>query len=105
VDIKESANPIEALSLKFAEMDNCSVLFDANKGRADFIAKEAKEKNAEGVIFFMTKFCDPEEFDYVFAKRALDEANIPNIIIEIDRQMDNYEQARTMIETFKNVVR
>ena len=52
----------------------------------------------------MTKFCDPEEFDYVIVKRALDLAEIPSIMIEVDRQMVNYEQAKTIIQTFKEMI-
>jgi bcr-type benzoyl-CoA reductase subunit C len=104
IDAKTEGGSLENLSRKFADMGNCSVLFDPSMGRADFLAKTSKEKGAEGVIFFMTKFCDPEEFDYVFAKKALDDTEIPNAIIEIDRQMDNYEQARTIIETFKTML-
>ncbi len=52
----------------------------------------------------MTKFCDPEEFDYVPIKRAADEAGIPHINIEVDRQMKNYQQANTMLQTFADML-
>jgi benzoyl-CoA reductase/2-hydroxyglutaryl-CoA dehydratase subunit BcrC/BadD/HgdB len=63
-----------------------------------------KRTGAQGVIIFMTKFCDPEEFDYVFVKRALDAADIPSTMIEVDRQMVNYEQAKTIIQTFGEMI-
>ena len=52
----------------------------------------------------MTKFCDPEEFDYVIIKKACDAANIMTLQIEVDRQMVNYEQANTIIQTFKDMI-
>lgn len=85
-------------------MDNCSVLYDRDKKRVAMIVDQAKAAKADGVILIMTKFCDPEEFDYVPIKRACEAAGIPVLLIEADRQMVNYEQARTMIETFKDLL-
>ena len=61
-------------------------------------------KFCAGVLVVLTKFCDPEEFDYPLIKRACAEAEIPCVLIEVDRQMVNYEQARTAIETFKDLL-
>jgi benzoyl-CoA reductase/2-hydroxyglutaryl-CoA dehydratase subunit BcrC/BadD/HgdB len=101
VDIKPAVTSLDALAIKFSEMDNCSVLYDADKKRADYIVDMAKQKKASGVLIFITKFCDPEEFDYVIIKKACEAANIPCLQIEVDRQMVNYEQAKTLIQTFK----
>lgn len=95
---------MDALADKFADMDNCSVLYDKDKKRADYIVNLARKHEAAGVIILMTKFCDPEEFDYVIIKKACDAAGIQTIQIEVDRQMVNYEQAKTMIETFKEMI-
>jgi len=69
----------------------------------DYIVEQAKKHDAKGVIVLMTKFCDPEEFDYVPIKRACDAAGLMNLNIEVDRQMVNYEQANTMIQAFKEM--
>ncbi len=55
-------------------------------------------------MVLLTKFCDPEEFDYVMVKKACDGAGIPMIQMEVDRQMVNYEQAGTMMEAFKDML-
>lgn len=99
-DVPVTQNPVEGLALQFAQMEGCSVLYDPDKKRADMIVTLAKEQGADGVIVLMTKFCDPEEFDYPFLKKAFDDAGIPSIIVEIDRQMVNYSQAATAIEAF-----
>lgn len=104
VDAPEEGNALDALAEKFASMDNCSVLYDVDKKRADYIVNLAKEYNAEGVIFVLTKFCDPEEFDYVIIKKACDAEDIKTLQIEVDRQMVNYEQANTVIQTFREML-
>ena len=90
---------------KFSNMGCCSVLFDKDRKRADMLRDMAKERKAAGVIVLMTKFCDPEEFDYVCIKNTLDEADIANVITEIDRQMVNYEQTKTTLQTFSEMIR
>ena len=85
-------------------MDNCSVLYDVEKKRVQRIVEDAKAADAKGVILVLTKFCDPEEFDYPLIKKACEAENLPIILVEVDRQMENYEQVRTMIETFKDIL-
>lgn len=103
-DTVPAATNLDALAEKFSNMDNCSVLYDRDKKRVQMIVEQAKAAKADGVVIIMTKFCDPEEFDYVPIKRACDAAGIPVLLIEADRQMVNYEQARTMVETFKEML-
>lgn len=97
-------NDLYALAKKFSSLDNCSLLYDRDKKRVDFIIEEAKRCKADGIVVLMTKFCDPEEFDYVPIKRAAGKADIPHINIEVDRQMKNYQQANTMIQTFADLL-
>ena len=95
---------LDSLAAKFCAMDNCSVLYDIEKKRVHMIVDEAKSCGAKGVVIVLTKFCDPEEFDYPLIKKACDAAELPCLLIEVDRQMTNYEQARTMLEGFKDML-
>lgn len=95
---------LDALSEKFAAMDHCSVLYDVDKKRAGLIVETAKARGAKGLVLALTKFCDPEEFDVPIIKKACDAAGIPVALIETDRQMVNYEQARTLLEAFRDVL-
>ena len=85
-------------------MDNCSVLYNVEKPRVQWIVDTAKERGAKGVIVVMTKFCDPEEFDYVPIKKACEGAGLAVALVEVDRQMDRFEQVRTNIETFRDML-
>lgn len=103
VDTPDLPNPLDALAQKFADMDNCSVLYDRDKKRVGLIIDQAKQYRADGVFVLMTKFCDPEEFDYVPIKRACEAAQIPHVNIEVDRQMVNYQQAATIVQAFREM--
>lgn len=100
----EGGSALDRLAAKFCAMDNCSVLYDVEKKRVTKIVDDAKAADAKGVVVLLTKFCDPEEFDYPLIKKACAAADLPCVLIEIDRQMINYEQARTALETFKELL-
>jgi len=103
-DVPAGDDALTALAEKFANMDNCSVLYNQAKPRVSWIVDTAKARGAKGVIVVMTKFCDPEEFDFVPIKRACEAAGIPVTEIEIDRQMQQFEQVRTNLETFRDLL-
>lgn len=103
-DAPEGNDPLRDLAQKFADMNDCSVLYDQEKHRPNLIVETAKARGAKGLIVVLTKFCDPEEFDYVMIKRACDDAGIPVALVEVDRQMKEFEQIRTNLETFRDVL-
>lgn len=104
VDAPAAATALDSLTLKFEAMDNCSFLYDPYKLRADLIVSTAKARGAKGVVIVLSKFCDSEEFDYVIIKKTCEAAELPIVLVEIDRQMTNYGQARTILETFKDLL-
>ena len=104
-DAAERADALNALAEKFAAMDNCSVLYNRDKPRIQWIVDTAKARNAKGVLVVLTKFCDPEEFDYVMIKKACEAADLPLTLVEVDRQMVRFEQVRTNLETFRDLLR
>lgn len=99
----EANTPMDRLAEQFANRE-CSTLYDPEKKRGQYIVEMAKERKADGIIFFMTKFCDPEEYDYPQMKKDFEEAGIPHVLIETDMQMKNYEQARTAIQAFSETL-
>lgn len=103
-DCNQDGDPLDALAEKFAAMDNCSVLYDPDKKRPHTIVEQAKARGVKGVVVVLTKFCDPEEFDYPPIKNACAEAGLSVTLVEVDRQMRNFEQARTAMETFRDVL-
>ena len=63
-----------------------------------------REKKADAVVIFMMKFCDPEEFDYPIYKKELEAAGIPMLYLEIDQQIDSFEQIRTRVQSFTEML-
>jgi bcr-type benzoyl-CoA reductase subunit C len=103
-DAVEGKDGLDKLVNKFASTDNETLLYDPDKKRAQFMVDLAKQRKADGIVVIMTKFCDPEEFDYPIIKKAFEKAGIPSTVIEVDRQMDNYEQAKTNLQAFAEML-
>ncbi len=107
VDAAEDGDPMMALAKQFANEDYDVLLYDeaSNKNRrGEFVANLVKESGAKGLVLFMQQFCDPEEMEYPYLKKALDDAGIPHIKLGIDQQMRDFGQASTAIQAFADVL-
>jgi len=103
-DAPADGSPLGRLVKKFQNTGCCSVLYDPEKKRVEHIVSLAKERGAKGVVVALTKFCDPEEFDYPLIKKACEAAGLAVTVIEIDRQMTDYAQAETALEAFRELL-
>lgn len=101
---ENTGNPIRALAKYLGDIEGCSVMYDPDKLRSEMIIDKVKKSGADGVIYVQAKFCDPEEFDYPIFKKALEKEGIKLVMIETDQQMTNFEQARTSIQTFAEML-
>lgn len=107
VDASEEGDPMMALAKQFAGLDYDVLLYDPESSknrRGEFVANMVKESGAQGLVLFMQQFCDPEEMEYPYLKKALDAAGIPHIKLGIDQQMRDFEQARTALQAFADVL-
>ena len=106
-DAAEDGDPMMALAKQFADIDYDVLLFDpasSSNRRGEFVANLVKESGAQGLILFMQQFCDPEEMEYPYLKKALDDAGIPHIKLGVDQQMRDFGQASTAIQAFADVL-
>lgn len=107
VDAAETGDPMMALVDQFAALDYDVLLYDEKSSenrRGEFVANLVKESGAQGLVLFMQQFCDPEEMEYPYLKKALDAAHIPHIRLGVDQQMRDFGQARTAIQAFADVI-
>ncbi len=106
-DVPENADPMLALAQQFANIDYEVLLYDPKSSenrRGEFVANLVKESGAQGLVLFMQQFCDPEEMEYPYLKKALQAADVPHIKLGIDQQMRDFGQARTAIQAFADVL-
>ena len=76
----------------------------AKNRRGEFVEQMVKDSGAQGLVLLMQQFCDPEEMEYPYLKKALGDAGIPRIKIGVDQQMRDFGQARTALQAFAGVL-
>lgn len=102
--VPAGADPYKRLAERFALFEGCATVYDPVKQRGLLIRDMVKKYDADGVIVLMLKFCDPEEYDYPFIKKDLDDAGISSLYVEIEQQMDSLEQIRTRLQAFQEIL-
>lgn len=95
---------LRRLALQWNARHGCSLIHENGKPRGAMLANLCRESGADGVIACLMKFCDPEEYDLPYCTKDLTGAGYPNITIEIDPLNAGFEQVRTRIQTFMEVL-
>jgi benzoyl-CoA reductase/2-hydroxyglutaryl-CoA dehydratase subunit BcrC/BadD/HgdB len=61
---------------------------------------KVRSSDADGVIFWYVKFCEPDAFDRPQLAARLKEEGIPNTTIEIELSMTHTDAVETRIAAF-----
>jgi benzoyl-CoA reductase/2-hydroxyglutaryl-CoA dehydratase subunit BcrC/BadD/HgdB len=89
---------------RIADQRGDTFFYEYMKSRGDRLIEMVKDKSADGVVVFMMKFCDPEEYDYPIYKKEVEAAGIPILYLELDQQITSYEQIRTRIQSYSEML-
>lgn len=89
---------VRALAERYMKI-NCAC-FTPNTGRIDDILRLVKEYRVDGVIDCSLQFCELYSTEGYLVQQALKEAGIPVMHIETDYSEQDYEQIRTRVEAF-----
>ncbi len=98
-------DPVESVAERMWGKQSCPCKHLSQRDRAACIAERVSESGARGALFWQFKFCDPHAFDYPHVKKALDEAGVPSIELEIEQGSVSIEQLRTRLEALVETVR
>jgi len=69
-----------------------------------YLVGRAQAAAADGLIFLLTKFCDPWAFDYPHARETLDAAGLPSLLLEIEQQPPPSGQFETRVAAFAEML-
>ena len=92
--------PLMRLAKMWQNIEGCSLAGDMDKYHGPMLIKMAKELGADAIVVCMMKFCDPEEFDYAVYNTQFGVANVPHVMIDIDQEAAGFEQIRTRLQSF-----
>ncbi len=91
---------LQGLIHRYLDIQGISFLDNSKMERIDGLLNLLNVRKADGVIYFMTKFCDPEEYDYPILRDRLEEEGYPCVLIETDKSVMNSGQSETILEAF-----
>lgn len=103
-DVPYYGGVMESLAKMWQNHDGCSLAFDPFKNRIQMLVEMVKSTGADGLILGQMKFCDPEEYDVPILMKACEKVGIPLLVIEIDQQSIAFEQIKTRIQGFMELL-
>jgi len=100
-DVPADGDPFAALAESYIERSSYSpVQRDPEKPKEEMLIRRIREADAEAAIVAAAKMCEPGLEEQVAYSRALDEADIPHLIMEFEEKTTVFEQVRMEVETF-----
>ena len=100
-DVPIEEKPLRALAESYTDRSFYSgAKHDLREPKSDHLIRNARENKADAVIILAAKFCEPALFDYALYRKALDDANIPHLLLEFEEKAWLFDKARSEVETF-----
>ncbi len=97
-------DPILAIADRYIRRISCPAKHQGTTVRGERLVEMARERQAQGVVFFLLKFCDPHAFDYPYLRDTLEKAGIPVLMVEVDDPLQGEGQLRTRLEAFMEMI-
>lgn len=103
-DIPDGLDLYRQLARQWQNRKGTCLLHEPEKLRGPMLVDMAKERNADGVLECVLKFCEVDEFDYPVLKRIFAKAGIPELHLEIENISATDQQANTRIQAFREMI-
>jgi len=100
----KGGDPMDALTQSYMARTPCPAVHKPGYDPAASMLERVRQSNADGVVFLITKFCDPFGFDYPYVNEKLEKTNIPALMIEVEQHLPVPEQMRTRMEAFVEIL-
>lgn len=100
-DVDETLEPMDAIGRWYAERNvnlPCPTRVQHDVGWDEWLLDATHGSGAEAVIHLMPKFCEPHMLFFPELRKALDEADIPQLLIETEHEGIPLESFRTRVE-------
>ncbi len=98
-------DPLESLAEIYLARTPCPAFHKPGFDAAQHMLDRARAAQADGVVFLLTKFCDPWFFDYPYISRTLEAAEMPTLLLEVEQHLPAPAQLRTRVEAFAEMLR
>lgn len=100
----DGEDPMDLLTQRYLGRVPCPAVHKPGFDPGARMIERVQESGADGVIFLITKFCDPYLFDYPHVHEQLEKAGIPSLMLEVEQHLPVPEQLRTRVEAFAEIL-
>lgn len=106
IDVPLQDDPVEALAKAYlARRPASPTRFTAEQRWGDILVEMARRSQAQGVILFIVKFCEPHYWSYPGLRDALRGAGVPELLIETEHEDESIGHVHTRVEAFVEMLR
>lgn len=95
--------PIAALADYYLQRPPCPTKLHPDHDPGRYLLGQARQVQADGVVFVIEKFCEPHAFDYALVIPTLDRASVPHLLLEME-QTPSLEALRTRLQAFVEIL-
>jgi len=104
-DARADGDPIEALVDRYKQIDPpCPSRMHPDNNWDLWLLKRAQDAKVKGVIILQPKFCEHQNYAYIWQKKTLSEAGMDHILVETEHEMISLEQIRTKMQAFTEMI-
>ena len=104
-DVDVDGSPMEALLKHYEQMiARCPSRIDHQNDWGRYLTDMVSKSNAQGVVNWMVKYCEPHNLWYPDVKCSLDEAGIPEFLLETDHEIMSLGQIKTRFQAFVEMI-
>jgi len=96
-DLKD---PFEQLIAKYFSLPPCSTKAASVASRRDYLLRLAQDTGAQGIIFYILKYCENEWFDVPILVTELQRQGLPCLVLESEISQRFPAQSGTRVEAF-----
>jgi benzoyl-CoA reductase/2-hydroxyglutaryl-CoA dehydratase subunit BcrC/BadD/HgdB len=82
----------------------CCCIYNPENDRHLYLIDKVQKSDADGVLFWYVKFCEPDAFDRPQLMNRFNEEGIPAAYVDIDLTMTNFEAVKTRISAFTEIL-
>jgi benzoyl-CoA reductase/2-hydroxyglutaryl-CoA dehydratase subunit BcrC/BadD/HgdB len=110
-DVPETEDPLDGLVGRYlhipcprSNIPKAETRRDDLENRYGYIGRFVKEWNANGVIFYIVRYCDTCELEGPDLREYLNEMRLPVLMIEDDYSTSTIGQLRTRVQAFLEMI-
>jgi len=100
----QNEDPFEAMADSYFTMPPCTTKNSSLNARMEYLFNKIERSNAQGVIFYMVKFCETELFDVPYLIEEVKKRGLATLLVDCEVNQGLSGQLETRIEAFVEMI-